>query len=135
MPRRPSRHPTELELEILKVLWRLGEGSARQVRDEISAWRNLAYTSVVTVMNIMAKKGYLRRRRPRPKGKGAPFVYRPAVSQEAARGGMLADLVERVFSGSRLSVVQQLLETSDLDPAELRELKQLIRRKEKEQRP
>ena len=54
MARPASRHPTELELEILKVLWREGPLSGRQVRDALVPFRDLAYTSVMTVMNIMA---------------------------------------------------------------------------------
>ena len=53
MARSPSQHPTELELEILKVLWRIGPATVRTVREELAAVRELAYTSVMTMMTIM----------------------------------------------------------------------------------
>ncbi|MCL4694715.1 MAG: BlaI/MecI/CopY family transcriptional regulator, partial [Candidatus Hydrogenedentes bacterium] len=63
MPRIPSRFPTDLELAILKILWQRGPSTVRQVRDELAKERDLAYTSVMTIMTIMADKGYVRRRK------------------------------------------------------------------------
>ena len=128
MARKTSRHPTELELEILKVLWDLGSASVRDVRDALASFRDLAYTSVMTTLNIMVKKGYAKRRK-----QGASYTYRPLVNREATTGGMLADMVDRVFDGSAAAAVLHLIETGDLDESELRELRALIRRKEKGQ--
>ena len=86
MVRPRSQHPTELELEILKILWRDGPACVRRVRDGLSGFRELAYTSVMTVMNIMMKKAYLKRSR-----EGRLFVYRPLVS-ESGRAGPLRPL-------------------------------------------
>ena len=128
MARPASKHPTELELAILKLLWRDGPSSVRHVRDALVAFRDLAYTSVMTIMNIMARKKYVRRTK-----SGGSFVYRAVLTEESAGGNMLDDIVNRVFDGSAVAVMQRLLETTDLDASELAQIRQLIQRKAKEQ--
>lgn len=124
MARSVSKHPTELELEILKVLWRVGPATVRQVRDELAAVRDLAYTSVMTVMTIMAGKGYVKRQKD-----GRSFVYQATYHEHKASKSMLQDIVDRLFGGSTTAVMQHLLETSELDDDELKQLRQLINRK------
>lgn len=121
MPRIPSRFPTDLELAILKILWQRGPSTVRQVRDELAEERDLAYTSVMTIMTIMADKGYVRRR----KSKGS-YVYRPVLEQQSAARAMLSDVVNRVFDGSAAAAAVHLLESAEIDPAELHELQQLL---------
>ena len=126
MPRPASRHPTELELEILKILWEQGPLPTRDVRDALAsgeAARALAHTSVITILNIMVDKGYLDRTR----SSGA-YTFSPLVKREDVSGGMLDDLVERVFSGSAASLLLSLLERADLDDEEIRRLRAMIRR-------
>ena len=131
MPRPPSPHPTELELEILKILWRDGARSVREVREALEdEGRKLAHTSVITVMNIMADKGYLKRSR-----KDTGFVYTTKVARGATLGKMLRDLVDRAFGGSKAAAMLNLLETSDVTREELDELRELISKKSKEKRP
>jgi predicted transcriptional regulator len=127
MSRPTSRHPTELELEILKVLWRIGSATVRQVRDELAAVRDLAYTTVMTVMTIMDGKGYVSRVKD-----GRSFVYRALYHEQKASKNMLQDVVDRVFGGSATAVMQHLLETSDLDDGELKQIRSLINRKARE---
>lgn len=124
MARPAAKHPTELELEILKILWRDGASLVREVREALAPRRPLAHTSVITVMNIMVGKGYLRRRRLR-----GGYEYRPLISRRDTSGRMLGDLVERVFDGSAASVVVSLLETADIDAGELKRLRELIERR------
>jgi BlaI family penicillinase repressor len=128
MARPTSRHPTELELAILKVLWRDGPCSVRQVRDALVEFRDLAYTSVMTILGIMTRKGYVRRNK-----SGGSFVYKAVLTEQAAGRGMLRDIVDRVFDGSAVAVMQHLIETGDLDADELAQVRQLINRKSKEQ--
>src|SRR5688500_9851923 len=115
MPRSPSQHPTDLELEILKALWQLGPSPVRKVRDALAAGshgspaRDLAYTSVMTVMTIMTQKGYLRRTRAEA---DAGYVYHAVVARESTTGRMLRDVVDRAFSGSTGAAVLNLLNTS-----------------------
>jgi len=124
MARPASRHPTELELEILKILWGSGPLSARSVREALVGFRDLAHTSVLTIMNIMVEKGYLSRRKQR-----AGYVYRPRVSEKATTRRMLSDLVDRAFRGSAAQVMVNLLELGDLDEAEIKRIRQLLKRK------
>jgi predicted transcriptional regulator len=127
MPRSASKHPTELELEILKVLWRIGPATVRQVRDELAAVRDLAYTSVMTMMTIMVGKGYLKRTKD-----GRSFIYQATYHETKATKSMLQDIVDRLFDGSTAAVMQHLLETSDLDDEELKQIRSLINRKARE---
>ncbi len=129
MARPTSRHPTELELEILKVLWRDGPAPVRQVRDAIAGFRDLAATSVTTVMNIMVEKGYLARRKA-----GGSFVYRPRVTRKSTTRRMLRDLLDRAFDGSAAAMMLGLVETADLDAREVGALRALLRRKSGEGR-
>jgi predicted transcriptional regulator len=123
MPRPASRYPTDLELEILKVLWQQGPSTVRQVRDILAKDRDLAYTSVMTIMSIMTDKGYVRRR----KAKGS-YVYRPVLEQHSAARAMLSDVVNRVFDGSAAAAAVHLLESADIDREELHELQRLLER-------
>lgn len=127
MARRASKHPTELELEILKVLWRRGPLPVRDVRDALAPVRKLAHTSVMTVMNIMVAKGYLARR----KGPGS-YVYRPRIGKKATTRRMLGDLVDRAFDGSPAAVMINLLESADLDGEEIEKLRELLDRHRRE---
>jgi predicted transcriptional regulator len=128
MARPISKHPTELELAILKIIWRDGPCSVRQVRDALVEFRDLAYTSVMTILGIMTRKGYVRRNK-----SGGSFVYKAVLTEEVAGRGMLRDIVDRVFDGSAVAVMQHLIETGDLDADELAQVRQIIQRKTKEQ--
>lgn len=128
MARPRSRHPTQVELEILNVIWRDGPSTVRQMRDALAEHRDLAYTSVMTMMTIMTDKGYLRRRK-----KGGSFVYRAKSKEGATKGGMLKDLMDRAFDGRPEAVMVNLLETSDLEADELKRLRDLIDKKVKEE--
>jgi predicted transcriptional regulator len=128
MARPASKHPTELELEILKVIWREGPLPVSRVRDELAGFRDLAVTSVTTVMNIMVRKGYLKKSK-----SGGSFVYTARVSEAATARRMLKDVVDRVFDGSAAALVAGLLKTADLDEAELREIQGMLDRQKGDQ--
>jgi predicted transcriptional regulator len=89
-----------LELEILKTVWRDGPSSGRQICDALADSRPLAHTSVLTVMNIMVKKGYLRRTKP-----GGTYLYEATISEQATVRRMLGDLVDRAFDGSAAAIM------------------------------
>jgi BlaI family transcriptional regulator, penicillinase repressor len=127
MARTSSKHPTELEWEILRILWRDGPSPVREVQASLEEFRSLAYTSVMTIMNIMTKKGYLRREK-----QGASYVYYPLIKWKSTAHDMVEDLVARVFDGSPSALMLHLLETRDLDESELKQLRALIQRKAKE---
>ena len=130
MARSGSEHPTQLELEILKVLWGEAPLPVREVRSRLAsgAGRALSHSAVITMLNIMVRKGYLRRKK-----QGKAFLFEPKVKRESVAGGMMGDLLSRVFDGSPTAMVLNLIETADLDAEELAELRRLIARKAKEQ--
>jgi BlaI family penicillinase repressor len=128
MTRPASRYPTELELAILKVLWREGPLPVRPVRDALAPERDLAYTSVMTVMSIMVDKGYLKRSK-----RGGSYVYRPVITQASTARRMLDDVVNRVYDGSVGLAALHLLESKDLSEEELKALRKLL--DEKEEKP
>ena len=126
MPRKASQHPTELELQILKILWREGEMNVRRLRELLAEdSRDLAYTSVMTMTGIMTDKGYLKRRR---EGKG--YVYRPAISEKGISRDMMGDLVKRVFDGSARAAMVNLLEMGQIDEQEIEDLRRLLDERE-----
>lgn len=106
MPRSGSREiPPPLEVECLKALWTLGEGSVKDVRKALTSDRNLAYTTVMTVLDRLARKGGVSRRKV-----GRSFVYVPVLSREALRRLALQDLVDRYFEGSKQALLELLRE-------------------------
>jgi predicted transcriptional regulator len=128
MARPLSEHPTELELAILKILWQKSPQTVETVREALAgAGRDLTYSSVITMLNIMVRKKYLQRIK-----RGRAFEYEPLVAGETVNRRMLSDLVNRVFDGSASTVLLELLETSDVSAAELTEIRKLINRKVKE---
>ena len=124
MARPRSQHPTELELQIIKVIWRDGPSNVRHVRDELQAWRELAYTSVMTIMNIMADKGYLRRVK-----EGPSFTYHARVTERNTTRKMLKDVVDRAFDGSVTAAIETMLDAAELDAEERQLLRDLVHRK------
>ena len=131
MARPKSEHPTELELEILKILWNDSPLPVREVRARLKAEadRPLAHSSVITMLNIMHRKGFLRRRK-----EGKSFLFSPKVDKENVTGRMMGDMLSRLFDSSPSALVLNLLETADIDSDELAELRKLITRKAKEQK-
>jgi len=87
--------PPPLELECLKALWNLGEGNVSQVRQELSGTRPLAYTTVMTVLDRLARKAVISRRKA-----GRAFLYAPQVSRETLRRVAVRHLVDSFFDGS-----------------------------------
>jgi predicted transcriptional regulator len=112
------------------VLWKEAPLSVRDVRGRLAerAGRTLSHSAVITMLNIMVRKGYLRRKK-----HGKAFHFEPKVAKESVAGGMMGDLLSRVFDGSPSAMVLNLIETADLDAKELAELRRLISRKAKEQ--
>lgn len=126
MPRKKSKHPTGLELEILKVLWDKAPCTVREVRAAMAAdGRELAHTSLITTLNVMFDKGFVKRM---PSKEGRSYAFEPKVSRTDVSQGMVGDLVERVFEGSAPALLLSLLEHEQLDGADHAELRQAIER-------
>ncbi len=99
----PREIPPPLELECLKALYKLGEGSVKDVRGELAARRNLAYTTVMTLLDRLARKGAVSRRKT-----GRLFLYSPALPQEALRKLAVREFVDSFFGGSREALLDFL---------------------------
>ncbi len=128
MARRQLPHPTELELEILKRLWREGPMTVREVRDSLEDnFRKLAHTSVITMMNIMVDKGYASK----VKGRGG-YVYKARIRRESTLRRMMGDLVDRAYEGSAAAAAMQLLDGGSVSAQELEQLRELLDRKAEE---
>ena len=128
MARPASKHPTELELLILKILWRQAPLLAREVRNELAnEGRALAKTSVITTLNTMVDKRYLTRKR-----QGNSYLFSPRIDEETVSERVLSDVVDRVFDGSTSAVLLKLFDVKNVDGQELKELRRIINRKLKE---
>ena len=108
-----SEIPPPLEIECLKALWDLGEATVRQVRQALAPTRPLAYTTVMTVLERLARRGAVSRRKA-----GRSFIYTPQVGRDALRRLAVAQLVTNLFNGSEAGL-RAYLETprGDSPPA------------------
>ena len=121
MARRTQETPTEAELEILKVLWERGPSTGREVLDVLVAERKRAYTSVMSVLNILATKGQVIR-----KPNGRAFIYSARRPRKKTLGKMVGSLLGRAFEGSAASLVSQVLDQSKPTPEELDQIRKVI---------
>ena len=114
------KHPqnialTKLDLERMQIIWRLGSGTVSAVQAELD--RPLAYTTVQTMLNILERKGKLRREL-----EGRAYVYSARVTEARALGQGVRDLVDRMFGGSSEELVMSLLKSGQIDAKRLAEL-------------
>jgi BlaI family penicillinase repressor len=120
-----DREPTQLtklELQIMQVIWKLGMSSVKDVQEGLP--QQLAYTTVQTMLNILERKGKLRR-----KLRGRAYVYSATVTEAKASRHAVRDLVDRMFGGSADELVMSLIKSRQIDPKRIAEL---TRRLEKE---
>src|SRR5260221_7365660 len=105
---------TGQELKIMKVVWRLENATVRQVYEELLKQRRIAYTTVMTMMNILEQKGYLKKRQ-----EERAYVYLPARPQKQVIGSMVREFVQRVFNGSAEPLLAHLVEDDQLTEQDL----------------
>lgn len=121
MPRHRQQTPTEVELEILQVLWERQPATVREVVDVLNESRPRAYTSILSMLNVMFEKGLVKRDM-----RGRAHVYRASSSREKTLGGVVRDVLGRVFEGSAASLITQVLEQSQPSERELIEIRRTI---------
>jgi predicted transcriptional regulator len=122
-----KHHLASLQLAIMQVLWEQGEATVGEVREALAATRPLAYTTVGTMLAKMERNGQVSHRTQRRVN-----VYRPAVERGQVSRLMVSDLAARLFGGDLTEMVSHLLDAADVSPAEISQLKKLIRDKEQE---
>lgn len=116
----------ELQLHIMQALWDKGEATVADVLQALSGHSDLAYTTVATMLRRMETRGLVSHR-----AEGRSFIYSAKVASAEVSRGMADHLVDRLFEGSLLNVVNHLLTTREVSQAELRQLEKLIAERRK----
>ncbi len=129
MGRRKSSTFTEVELEFMQVIWAAGEVTTDHVLEVLKGrGRNLSDGSIRKILSILVRKGHLTRRR-----EGRAFLYKPKVHKGQAHRKMVQDLVKRAFDGSAALMVAALFDSNTLNERDLKDIKRLIAKHEKEE--
>ena len=122
MARPKAKELTERELEVMQVFWDRGESTAADVRDSMAELgRDLAYTTVATLVRILLEKDFLTQTTTE-----RPFRFVPARTYEEVSGSLLGDMVQKVFAGSRMNLLVRLFEQKKLTPAEQTRLEEIL---------
>ena len=123
MARSMSTQPTEVELQILRILWQSGGSTAREVHNGLAEVeeKDTTYSTTVKMLSVMLEKGLVKRDE-----SATPQVYRAATSQKVTQRKMLGDLIDKVYDGSALSVVLQALASGKASPDELAEVRRMV---------
>ena len=130
MAKKLKQAPAELELRILKVLWREGPLLVRDVRRLLAEdGRDLAHTTIVTTLNTMVDKKFVKRKPLRN-----AYVFEARLTEEDVSQGMLSEFVDRVFDGSAVTLLLNLMDSKQVDASELAELRRLINEHSKEKK-
>jgi predicted transcriptional regulator len=121
MPPKRSNTLTEAELRLMKILWERGESAVADLVSSLSDTVPLAYTSVLTTIRILEKKGYVRHRQD-----GRAFLYSPCVAENDAGRSEVLQVLQRFFGNSRERLLISLLGDDEITPEELKRLKEAI---------
>ena len=113
--------PTDSELEILRVLWRRGPSTVRQVFEEIQPEKAVGYTTILKLMQIMAEKGLVRRDEEQ-----RTHVYEARLPQESTQRQLVGDLLDRAFGGSAMQMVMQALSARRATPGEIDQIRKML---------
>jgi len=123
---KPSR-PTDVELSILRVLWNLGPATVKQVHQVLNAEREISYTGVLRMLQVMFEKGLVVRNESE-----RSHVYQPTHGQDAMQTGLVADLIHRAFAGSAKDLVVAALKSGSVSAQERAEIRALLGQEEAE---
>lgn len=119
--------PSNLEMQVLALLWEHGPLSARTVLERMPDAKPRAYTTILSVLQVMEKKGYVTH-----ETDGNRHVYAPKVKQRAVVGPLLSGLVKTIFGGRPSNAMQQLLEASEVTEEDLTEMRSLLAKYKKQ---
>ena len=124
--RKSEQQLTPLELQIMNVLWDYGPSNVQSVQEKLTGSPNLAYTTVQTMLNILHRKGRVRRRL-----RGRAYDYVPVLTREKAASNAIGDMIDRLFGGSVDGLLMSLVKNEQLDPTKLQELSGLVEEHER----
>ena len=113
---------TKRELDIMSVLWELGEATVNEVRDRVDP--NLAYTGISSMIRTLETKGYVSHRR----GEGKTHVYFPVIEPEAAGESALGRVLDKIYGGSPIKLLAHLVDQHRLSDKELARMRELLKR-------
>ena len=105
----------------MDIVWNLGPSTVQQVVDALPTGEPLAYSTVLTMMRILERKGYLKHVK-----EGRAYIYRPVIGRDEARKGALRHVMQRFFEDSPELLVLNLMENEDLDAGDIDRLKALL---------
>ncbi len=126
MARPATDQPTDVELQILRILWDGGKLTVRDIHSAIQQFKDTNYSTTVKMLSVMLEKNLVVRDE-----NARPHVYRAAISRQKAQQQMLKGMVKKLFDGSTASLVMQALSTQKASKDELAEIRQLIEKIEK----
>jgi len=129
MPRPGSTQPTDVELQILRVLWERGPSTVRDVHLALSDQRDTGYSTTLKMMQVMLEKGLVKRN-----DSVRPQVYRAAKSKPQTQAQMLDDLTKKVFGGSAQRLVMRMVSSGRLSSDEIAEIQRLAKESEGERK-
>ena len=116
-----SAQPTAVELEILRILWELGPSPVRAVHEKLAAAKGTNYSTTVKMLSVMLNKGLVKR-----KEDAKPHIWRAAITRERAGKKLLAELIDKVYEGSAMSLVLQALSSGKASQHEIDEARRLL---------
>jgi len=122
----PAPRPTDVELSILRVLWSLGPATVKQVHQVLSAERELTYTGVLRMLQVMHEKGLVARDE-----RERSHVYQPTETKDVTQKGLVADLMTRAFAGSAKELVMAALKSGSVSAQERAEIQALFPKEER----
>ncbi len=120
--------PTEVELQMLRILWELGPSRVREIHVRLNAAKGTNYSTTVKMLSVMLEKGLVKRDET-----ASPHIYRATVTRDSAGKRLVKDLVDRVYDGAAMSLVVQAIKSAKASPEELAEVRRLLDEMEKRQ--
>ena len=126
MPRKPSKTFTDKELEIMQIIWEMGEASIKQIQERLPGTKH--YNSILTIIRVLEQKGHLAHRE-----EGRTYIYSAKEEQETARRRVLDHLVNHVFGGSVSSLLLNLVDRGDLTSEDLDAVRKRIKTQESDE--
>lgn len=121
MARPASTQPTEVELQILRILWDDGPSIARHIHDRLQATRQTTYSTTVKMLSVMLDKGLLKR-----DDEAKPQIYRPSNARQRTQKRMLSDLIEKVYDGSAGALMLHALSSKKASAEDIAEIRRLL---------
>lgn len=125
MKKTGTAQPTEVELQILRVLWDSGPSGVRGIHQALSSAKKTNYSTTVKMLSVMLEKGLVTRDE-----EASPHVYRPKLTRDKAGKRMVRELIDKVYDGAAMSLVMQALAAAKPSKEELDEMRQLLKEME-----